>query len=154
MSITHPSRFTLKCKITLIQRRAIEKKMDKFDERCRCIVFNEGRALDFVDCSRYINYFISFPLSAGHVWLGLTDMDVEGIWRWYSNNNIAKFTDWYPGEPAGNGGEDCVVMVEPSNEWQDYPCSRSYHPLCERKYVNQKYDNIPIFRPYLKQITT
>jgi hypothetical protein len=76
-------------------------------------------------------------VAAGRSWLGMSDMDIEGIWRWYDNNEIVSFTDWYPGQPDKGDNEDCATFAEYHSDhaylWEDYPCDRKHHPVCEIK---------------------
>lgn len=60
-------------------------------------------------------------------WIGLTDQQTEGIWKWSSGDNVT-YTNWTPNEPnnalsfAGQyfGGETYVVMNWQSNgKWND-----------------------------------
>ncbi|XP_060565761.1 C-type lectin domain family 4 member D-like [Ruditapes philippinarum] len=69
---------------------------------------------------------------AYHSWVGISDMDVEGIWQWYDTSQKPDFTYWYPGEPNGGQPEDCgVYAVHHDYKWSDYPCDSHLHPICE-----------------------
>ena len=54
-------------------------------------------------------------------WIGLTDLDKEGEWRWTSGEPVT-YTNWAPYEPmdANRGEEDYVFMGHsPHGEWSD-----------------------------------
>ena len=54
-------------------------------------------------------------------WIGLTDGDMEGEWRWMSGEAVG-YTNWAPNEPvdADWGDEDYVFMgLSPDGKWYD-----------------------------------
>ena len=69
-------------------------------------------------------------------WIGLSDIQAEGIFKWISSNFIPNFTDWYDGnpiQPDNNGGqEDCVELRKIYNfQWNDFDCSSEKRYICE-----------------------
>ena len=55
----------------------------------------------------------------GHCWLGATDAEKEGAWKWVTGEKW-NYTNWTTGEPNdGNGGEDYLGLYE-SNKWNDF----------------------------------
>lgn len=66
------------------------------------------------------------------VWLGGTDMAMEGIWVWVTGESMG-FQNWRSGEPNGGTAENCMVL-EPNNggTWDDLPCGETFPYLCER----------------------
>ncbi|XP_052762419.1 hepatic lectin-like [Mya arenaria] len=72
--------------------------------------------------------------SATAWWIGLTDENVEGLWKWHDTDTLATFTDWFPGEPSNGGNnEDCAsIYVREGFHWNDVNCQLfKYYPICE-----------------------
>uniref|UniRef100_A0AAR2KFU0 C-type lectin domain-containing protein n=1 Tax=Pygocentrus nattereri TaxID=42514 RepID=A0AAR2KFU0_PYGNA len=72
-----------------------------------------------------------------HFWIGLSDSEEEGVWKWVDNTLVNK-TYWSetPKEPnnhetGGPHGEDCVVLQSQSKTWFDVPCDFHYKRICE-----------------------
>ncbi|KAK0148381.1 C-type lectin domain family 4 member E [Merluccius polli] len=66
----------------------------------------------------------------GDYWIGLSDRDTEGTWKWVDGTNMTS-SFWRPGEPDDDGGaEDCVLTLEKG--WYDAPCAALFHWICEK----------------------
>ncbi|KAL4218175.1 hypothetical protein ACF0H5_022911 [Mactra antiquata] len=64
-------------------------------------------------------------------WMGLTDQDIEGVWKWFDTDTVAAFTDWDPSQPDPSE-EDCgVFWLAFDFKWGDVPCTSSFPPICE-----------------------
>uniref|UniRef100_A0A8C1DBT1 Zmp:0000001103 n=1 Tax=Cyprinus carpio carpio TaxID=630221 RepID=A0A8C1DBT1_CYPCA len=68
------------------------------------------------------------------VWIGLTDSDEEGRWKWVGGSNmISSFSFWWSGEPSGYRGKNCAVSY-PSG-WYDNQCNTANKWICEKSFV-------------------
>jgi hypothetical protein len=47
-----------------------------------------------------------------NLWIGLTDQDVEGEFKWIATGEAPKYTNWYPGEPNNYGNEDYLLILK------------------------------------------
>ncbi|XP_045180165.2 C-type lectin domain family 10 member A-like [Mercenaria mercenaria] len=71
-------------------------------------------------------------------WMGLTDDEVEGIWKWYGEVEKPEFTNWAPGQPDnGASHEDCAEFDLRTHygwdgKWNDVYCHALLLPICER----------------------
>ncbi|XP_036439421.1 CD209 antigen-like protein E [Colossoma macropomum] len=68
-------------------------------------------------------------------WIGLTDSETEGAWKWVDGSALTtKF--WEHEEPNSNAGnEDCVITgykSDPVNNWADFPCNDRFVWICEK----------------------
>ena len=70
-------------------------------------------------------------------WIGLSDLDVKGVFKWEESGNPVGFSHWAPGQPDNYQGiEDCVFVINIEGGWNpsmwaDQTCSLGKHPLCK-----------------------
>jgi len=63
-------------------------------------------------------------------WLGITDEQDEGKFKYYSNSQGIEYTNWPVEEPNSDG--NCVVSM--SGAWADQNCTTGTHPvICQEK---------------------
>uniref|UniRef100_A0A671P928 C-type lectin domain-containing protein n=1 Tax=Sinocyclocheilus anshuiensis TaxID=1608454 RepID=A0A671P928_9TELE len=69
------------------------------------------------------------------VWIGLTDSDEEGTWKWVDGSTLTSGF-WMFGEPSGHRRENCALTVV--GEWADHPCTEEYNWMCEKRKIAYK----------------
>ena len=75
---------------------------------------------------------MSLGYGGGRWWLGLTDADNEGDWRWSEGAPISNYVNWASGQPdSGTGDEDCGAASASEQGWHDLPCSTKLPYICE-----------------------
>uniref|UniRef100_A0A3B5KJI0 C-type lectin domain-containing protein n=1 Tax=Xiphophorus couchianus TaxID=32473 RepID=A0A3B5KJI0_9TELE len=69
-----------------------------------------------------------------YMWIGLTDSETEGRWKWVDGSPLTT-SYWYDGEPNGNTVENCgeIKTFTAERSWNDGTCSRSLKWICEMK---------------------
>ncbi|KAL6467105.1 hypothetical protein MHYP_G00249090 [Metynnis hypsauchen] len=89
--------------------------------------------------SREEQEFISKEFGRTEAWIGLTDSDTEGVWKWVDSSALTT-EFWFKGEPNDYGGiEDCAVSgykgagSERVSTWADFPCNHPVVGICEKK---------------------
>ncbi|KAL6467132.1 hypothetical protein MHYP_G00249360 [Metynnis hypsauchen] len=90
--------------------------------------------------SRREQEFINKVFGSTEAWIGLTDMEKEGVWKWVDGSELTtKF--WFKGEPNDyRRKEDCVVTgykragSERVSIWADYPCDFPTVGICEKRF--------------------
>ncbi|XP_053533314.1 CD209 antigen-like protein E [Ictalurus punctatus] len=81
--------------------------------------------------------FISKILSRTKAWIGLSDGDREGEWKWVDGTPL-NTGFWRKGEPDGAARENCVIIhdhTDPVSYWADYPCSHQFIWICGKTVV-------------------
>lgn len=70
------------------------------------------------------------------VWLGASDFDDEGTFRWLDGDEVDAVDadgSWGPGQPDNYlDREDCVELRAFDDSWNDVPCMSGKRGLCER----------------------
>ena len=72
-------------------------------------------------------------------YIGGSDEETEGDWKWGENGGSVSFTNWWPGEPNNKYGEDCMEMRY-WGKWNDVDCYNDNHYICERSVDNEIID--------------
>ncbi|XP_068210774.1 C-type lectin domain family 17, member A-like [Palaemon carinicauda] len=86
-----------------------------------------GLVYDFID---------SQAVTAGkHYWLGASDEQAEGIWKFVDNRPVPMGTPfWGTTEPNNGPTYNCAILHASYNhQWYDIPCTGTYFPICLRK---------------------
>ncbi|XP_052766893.1 perlucin-like [Mya arenaria] len=67
--------------------------------------------------------------------LGATDDEVEGVWRWYTDHRLVSsgYQNWAPGQPQTGTSQNCAVLWGPSGYlWEDHYCEENAYIICEK----------------------
>ncbi|XP_041036041.1 C-type lectin domain family 4 member E-like [Carcharodon carcharias] len=73
----------------------------------------------------------SLESNPGDYWIGLTDRESEGNWKWVDGTPVS-FTQWYQGKPNNwKGNENCALIR--TSGWNDYICSDHFPFICEKR---------------------
>lgn len=86
---------------------------------------------------RAILSLVGPDLSRHETWLGATDEEIEGAWRWVTGEPWS-FSNWGAGEPNNSGDEDYLEIIPRDASWNDIPTrgaeNYTIHYLFERGY--------------------
>ncbi|XP_034561241.1 CD209 antigen-like protein C [Notolabrus celidotus] len=77
--------------------------------------------------------FLSSNIKA-HSWIGLSDRDNEGTWKWTDGTLLAK-AYWWSGQPDNVREEDCGqarINLNEEGNWNDLRCELSCSWICEK----------------------
>ena len=77
----------------------------------------------------------AISLTVSRTWIGLNDVEEEGVFVWTSSLKRAEPTFWASGEPGDVGfREDCAILIGSDFEWHDYNCETPKFPfVCEKE---------------------
>ncbi|XP_029307949.1 CD209 antigen-like protein E [Cottoperca gobio] len=76
-----------------------------------------------------------------HFWIGLSDIEKEGDWRWVDNTTLKqRYWDQWSSEPnnhqsGGEHGEDCATLDSHAKTWFDVPCDHIYKRICQMDVI-------------------
>lgn len=75
----------------------------------------------------------------GMYWIGLSDIDKEGEWKWTDGIGLTGYKKWKSGQPNNKGDQDCVAILggdynvgHHNAEWNDLKCSKQLGYICKK----------------------
>ncbi|XP_047670448.1 CD209 antigen-like protein E [Tachysurus fulvidraco] len=79
--------------------------------------------------------FLAKMLGSKRAWIGLSDRDEEGVWKWVDGTPLTT-AFWHSEEPNDSGGEDCAEISDKQGNimWNDLPCSANIILVCEKVF--------------------
>ncbi|XP_072525632.1 uncharacterized protein [Salminus brasiliensis] len=107
------------------------KSWSKSREDCR----ERGADLLIIN-SREEQKFIHKLRGDRWAWIGLTDSEREGVWKWVDGSALITGF-WGTGEPNGSK-EHCVLtsyMSDPVKNWADFTCYYQFVWICEKRIL-------------------
>ncbi|XP_049328640.1 hepatic lectin-like [Astyanax mexicanus] len=82
--------------------------------------------------------FISKEFGSTEAWIGLTDAETEGVWKWV-DDSVLTTKLWWTGEPNNYRNEDCTITgYKNANSifsWADYHCGHPVSSICEKRFT-------------------
>uniref|UniRef100_A0A3B4Z5S4 C-type lectin domain-containing protein n=1 Tax=Seriola lalandi dorsalis TaxID=1841481 RepID=A0A3B4Z5S4_SERLL len=109
---------------------------EKGREDCRA----RGADLVIIDSLEEQTLLTGFAAGKKFWWIGLTDRDEEGTWKWIDGTPLTQ-SYWWEGQPDNGGGdsqwgeEDCAHILTSRDfdkNWNDQSCTASVKWICEK----------------------
>ncbi|XP_049328654.1 CD209 antigen-like protein D [Astyanax mexicanus] len=85
--------------------------------------------------SREEQVFINRLRKRQWIWIGLSDGETEGVWKWVDGSELITGF-WKTGQPNNYRNADCVFYgfgSDPVKNWADYPCNSDLIWICEKR---------------------
>ncbi|XP_073730770.1 CD209 antigen-like protein C [Misgurnus anguillicaudatus] len=96
------------------------------ESRSYCI--EKGADLIIINNKEEQDFIKDYLVEDGH-WIGLSDSDVEGRWKWVDGSTLTT-SFWASEEPNGGNIENCAESY--SSLWNDLACKNIRKWICER----------------------
>ena len=116
----------------------------RFWERCYIFISNDTtRSKASEACRNYVaklampkvkamNNFLVDHMTSPMAWLGLSDQEIEGEFKWSDGEKLSSFTPWTAGHPLNNG-TDSVKIAKDDGSWYNVEGTETSGYICTKK---------------------
>ena len=128
------TRFGLSCyKLYTLRQNWTNAKVNcqRAIDGAKLVKIETDKENDFIK-NEYLN-------TRGIYWIGLSDIDNEGEWKWTDGTELTGYNKWKSGQPNNKGDQDCVAILEGNYtaglynaEWNDLKCSKKLRYICKK----------------------
>ncbi|XP_062598674.1 perlucin-like [Saccostrea cucullata] len=95
--------------------------------------------IETVTEDEFLRLYLLDHKMTGNYWIGMSDIQAEGVWVWTSSQNTPTYSNWNPGQPDNSGKEDCGSLPSWCGfHWNDYPCNMINNFICEKEVMSQE----------------
>uniref|UniRef100_A0A4W4G5K5 C-type lectin domain-containing protein n=3 Tax=Electrophorus electricus TaxID=8005 RepID=A0A4W4G5K5_ELEEL len=111
----------------------VKKSWSESRQDCRV----RGADMVIID-SREEQDFTEMLRGDSRTWIGLSDEDTEGVWKWV-DGTVLTTGYWEPGKPNSNGWveQNCAVTGSAAGKgWNDKNCQESHFWICEKQILS------------------
>lgn len=64
-------------------------------------------------------------------WIGATDSNSQGTFKWASDGTTVTYSNWASNEPSGSAGLDCAELARSNRKWRARSCASTNYAICE-----------------------
>ncbi|XP_072526458.1 C-type lectin domain family 4 member A-like [Salminus brasiliensis] len=103
-----------------------ESREDCSERGADLLIINSREEQDFIHKMR----------GGQQVWIGLTDNETEGVWKWVDSSALT--TEFWGTEEPNGANEHCVITgywSDPVKNWADFPCNDQFVWICEKRLL-------------------
>ncbi|XP_078572329.1 uncharacterized protein LOC144859503 [Branchiostoma floridae x Branchiostoma japonicum] len=123
---------------------AITSSRRNWDQaEARCVSYGGHLARITSSTQQHLLTDMALGHSGTHYWIGCTDRQIEGIWRWSDGSSLS-YTNWAPTQPDNADGiQDCGILysIYGYAQWDDTECSTPYFFICQTDINECSNDN-------------
>ena len=108
------------------------KKLHNFEDQCQFHFMYKKNVIEFLSIYKIAQE--KFTEKSSGFWLGINDIENEGVFKYASNNQslLGEWEarlPWASNQPNGGNKENCLTGMR--FRWYDYDCSKIAWSICE-----------------------
>uniref|UniRef100_A0A8C6VIV8 C-type lectin domain-containing protein n=1 Tax=Naja naja TaxID=35670 RepID=A0A8C6VIV8_NAJNA len=83
--------------------------------------------------NQYEQNFLQSQTRNERYWIGLSDHNDEGQWRWIDGTDYrTSFKNWLEGEPNDHSSNEDCAELSSTGKWNDVPCNIKKFYVCKK----------------------
>ena len=101
---------------------------DEAETRCK----ESDAHLAIIKNKSQMNNVMSLLSGNLRVWIGLSDKQTEGTWKYTNGGKLGNYNAWGENEPNGGEAENCAEIRAEKADWNDKQCNATRAFICSK----------------------